>query len=71
MLPELMILIATATVNLESPSFHVRRTSENALAECGIFAGAHVEVARKSKDPEVRMRAERLWTIINLQKFLP
>lgn len=61
MFPELMIVVAVATANLDSPSFQTRQKAERCLSSFGVLAGAHLFQARQSEIPETRMRVKRLW----------
>lgn len=61
MLPELMIVMAVATVQLDSDSFKVREESSKLLSQCNVLAGFHLEIARKSILLEVKRRADKLW----------
>ena len=57
---ETFVLLAVLTTSLGDERFAVREAASKGIAELGVLALLHLEVAVSSPDPEVRCRAERL-----------
>jgi len=54
------VRVARLVRNLGSPSFNARSAADRELSDLGTAARKQIEIASRSSDPEVRMRASRL-----------